>query len=84
MQIEKSLRYLFSAVKDLIGKGEFGVVYKGLLNNSKLVAIKTVQKNSTKKVFTALLLEIKLMIYIGHHPCIVEFLGAITRNVNQC
>jgi len=58
-------------------------VFKGTLNGSKTVAVKTVHKFPTKKIFTALLTEIKIMIYVGYHPNIVEFVGAMTRNFKQ-
>jgi len=58
------------------------VVYRGVLNSSKTVAIKT-SKDCDKKAFQNLLLEIKVMIHVGYHPCVVEFLGAITKNIKQ-
>jgi len=59
-------------------------VYKGELNNNKVVAVKTVNNNPTRKSFNALLTEIKVMIYVGYHPNIVEFLGAVTKNIKHC
>ncbi|XP_038071902.1 ephrin type-A receptor 3-like [Patiria miniata] len=69
----------------LIGKGSFGVVYKGFAYgtvNGKPdyypVAIKGLKENAAADMKQSFLEEIRLMIDIGRHPNILSVLGCCT------
>ncbi|CAL8116985.1 unnamed protein product [Orchesella dallaii] len=71
-------------IKDVLGSGAYGTVYKGILKGdfegqTSPVAIKTVDPSSDKMYFTALLSEVKMMCYVGKHENIVNFIGACTQ-----
>lgn len=79
-----------------LGIGEYGVVYKGsILNNNNAtnrhnqndenrrieVAIKTVKPSMGTTALHALLMEVKVMLYVGNHPNIVQLIGCNTGNL---
>ncbi|ODN00447.1 Vascular endothelial growth factor receptor 3 [Orchesella cincta] len=78
-----------------LGEGEFGVVYKGSVMRqneaengvstieSIPVAVKTVKPNSNITCLRSLLKEVKVMIYAGMHPRIVQMIGCCTENIRK-
>ncbi|CAG7719176.1 unnamed protein product, partial [Allacma fusca] len=68
--------------RSLLGKGEFGLVYKGDFYGL-VVAVKTVKPSADIEMFKAILEEVKIMDYIGEHPNIIKFLGAETSNIQK-
>lgn len=47
------------------------------------VAVKTVKSDASIEYLKALLKETKVMIYIGKHPNIAEFVGCCTKNLEK-
>lgn len=68
---------------DVLGSGAFGIVFKGRLDKSKVVAIKTVPKDADQSKLTALLSEAKIMSYVGNHPNIVALLGVELQSLKK-
>jgi len=73
----------------IIGYGQFGVVFRGKLtrpgdNEGVLVAVKTLKPYADKEYLLALLREVKLMIHVGSHPNVLEFIGCCTDKLNEC
>jgi len=66
----------------VLGSGAYGSVYKGSLNGIP-VAVKTTNANADLSYLKALLSELKIMIYLGKHPSLVEFLGSDTSKLNK-
>ena len=68
----------------LVGSGEYGRVLKatarGILGGHNLttVAVKTLKENPELEKLNALMSELKILIYIGNHPNLVNLLGACT------
>lgn len=62
-------------------------MFRSKLDNSKTVAVKTIQKSnysgSNFQNLAALLSELKIMIYIGKHPNIVQLIGAQTTELHK-
>jgi len=50
---------------------------------NKFVAVKTPQENVTTENFKSTLSELKILMYVGYHPCIVEFLGSVTKHIEK-
>lgn len=74
--------------RSVIGSGEFGVVKRGTLkfipNGDPIqVAVKSTEDGADAKYLTALLSEIKLMIYLKKHENIVTILGACTSDLEK-
>jgi len=65
-----------------LGSGEFGIVYSGTFKNTS-VAIKTTQPDAEVEYFRAMLKELKVMIHIGKHENIVNFLGFNTEYIRK-
>jgi len=61
----------------ILGFGEFGVVYKGRLEN-QTVAVKTVKEGVEKVYLKSLMLELKILMLVRNHDCIVSLVGAKT------
>jgi len=74
--------WVFSDFTKLLGLGAHGAVYKGLLRGFP-VAIKTVNKNAGKSYLKALLSELKIMIYLGKHEHVMEFIGSDTTGLHK-
>ncbi|XP_072167395.1 fibroblast growth factor receptor-like [Diadema setosum] len=78
------VRHTRIETQTVLGKGQFGIVYRGRLRKSDgekgeiAVAIKTVKENATRSMKQDFLNEIKLMIEIGNHPNIVAVLACCT------
>jgi len=76
----------------ILGQGEFGIVYKGKVNLDNIMAdaafktTKSTGRNNleaTRKQVKSLISELKLMIYIGRHPNLINLLGAYTRQLQE-
>jgi len=70
----------------ILGKGEFGVVFKGTVEKGgtlEEVAIKTTKSSNNAQYIRNLLSELKVMIYIGEHPNIVRLVGANTDDIRN-
>ncbi|XP_068992327.1 uncharacterized protein [Neodiprion pinetum] len=71
-----------------LGSGSFGIVWKARAKTIRrpevisVVAVKTVRPTASLRCMKALLRELKILIYLGHHPNIVSLLGACTRNLD--
>jgi hypothetical protein len=59
----------------VLGSGAFGIVFKGVLDEKNVVAVKTVAKGADESKLAALLSEVKIMSYVGKHPNIVQLYG---------
>lgn len=70
-----------------LGSGNYGTVYKGVLSrngSTVVVAVKTVDPDNTDvHCFKSLLLELKVMSYLGKHPNVVALLGASTTGIRD-
>ncbi|KFB47609.1 hypothetical protein ZHAS_00015579 [Anopheles sinensis] len=72
-----------------LGEGEYGVVLmaeaKNILPNerSTTVAIKMMRYSDDDTIKKAMLAELKIIILIGQHLNIVNFLGAVTENIDK-
>jgi len=66
----------------MLGSGQFGMVFKGECMN-KVVAVKTVAPHADKEYLKSLLNELKILIHIGQHPGIVNFIGAQTGELRE-
>jgi len=64
----------------VLGSGAFGLVLMGKVEMTP-VAVKTVQRNADKQYIKALLSELKIMIYLGHHDNLVPVVGAYTKDL---
>ncbi|CAL8132866.1 unnamed protein product [Orchesella dallaii] len=64
-----------------IGSGQFGVVYATTLNDQK-VAVK-VSKERNKECVKSIMSEIKIMVFLGEHKHILNFVGAYTRELKK-
>jgi len=68
----------------IIGEGTFGLVRKAMrAPSNRCVAVKTTKESTTTEAFKAILVELKIVMYVGYHPNIVEFFGAITTNIRN-
>ncbi|XP_046621164.1 uncharacterized protein LOC124305627 [Neodiprion virginianus] len=71
-----------------LGRGSFGIVWKARAKTIRrpeaisVVAVKTVRPTASLRCMKALLRELKILVYLGHHPNIVSLLGACTRNLD--
>jgi len=70
-----------------LGKGEYGSVYKGNLDDSNYsteVAVKVIEPETIDaSCFKLVLSELKVMTYVGEHPNIVRLIGANTSEIEQ-
>lgn len=69
-------------LKEKLGEGAFGEVYKGevQIDGEKLpCAVKKVKENATTLEKRDLLNELKIMVRVGDHPNVVSLVGACTR-----
>ncbi|OXA48438.1 Fibroblast growth factor receptor 2 [Folsomia candida] len=72
-------------IEDEINRGSFGIVYAGWLHRDDgniKVAIKTHIGNLVTE-FKALLCEVKILAYLGHHENILKFYGACTERIKK-
>lgn len=77
---------LFLDERHILGKGAFGIVYKGILtkpDGPTVVAIKTVVNTVDVSYFKVLLSELRVMTNLGVHPNIVNLVGAVTSNIEN-
>ncbi|CAL8112443.1 unnamed protein product [Orchesella dallaii] len=76
-------------LQNIIGKGNFGLVYKATCsisaeNDSVLsVAVKIPHPNCAKESFKSLLSELKILSYVGSHPNVVGFVGAYIKEIGR-
>ncbi|CAG7815389.1 unnamed protein product [Allacma fusca] len=73
---------LFTDKTSILGKGAFGLVVRGKYLGDP-VAVKTTLPNAEVSYFKALLSELKVMAYIGSHPNVVHFIGAVTNRIKE-
>ena len=72
-----------------LGAGEFGVVYKAIARGIQkceqetIVAVKMLKNGADDELVRALVAELKIMIYLGPHPNVVDLLGAVTENIHK-
>ncbi|XP_074644515.1 fibroblast growth factor receptor 3-like [Tubulanus polymorphus] len=70
----------------LLGQGAFGQVFEAYLSNHNgnqtplKVAVKKLRANASIEEQEALKTELEQMLYVGHHPNIVNLLGASFKN----
>jgi len=63
----------------LLGKGEHGAVYSGNISSRKEnVAVKTTCLSLSAASAKQLLTEIKILIHVGKHENVINFIGAYT------
>ncbi|XP_046746419.1 vascular endothelial growth factor receptor 1-like [Diprion similis] len=71
-----------------LGRGLFGIVWKAIAKTIRrpeaisVVAVKTVRPTASLHCMKALLRELKILVYLGHHANIVSLLGACTKNLD--
>lgn len=65
-----------------IGEGQYGIVYRGQFRHLP-VAVKTIKKTADVKYFKAILMEIKILCFVGEHRNLVNIIGASTRNIRK-
>ncbi|XP_035713628.1 macrophage colony-stimulating factor 1 receptor 1-like isoform X2 [Folsomia candida] len=66
----------------ILGSGQFGVVLRGKLRG-KDIAVKTVQGNVDRESLLSFMDEIKVMIYLGSHPNLIELVGSDTKGLEK-
>ena len=59
----------------MLGSGEFGIVHPGFFNG-EAVAVKTFKRSIQVDDFKEILLEFKIMAYLGDHSNVIKFVGA--------
>ena len=52
-------------------------------DEATIVAVKTITPHADDMYFRALLMELKIMAYIGKHVNVVSLLGAVTENIEM-
>jgi len=65
-----------------LGSGEFGIVYKGRLEDRD-VAVKTVQQNIEKIYIKSLMVELKILMMLKEHENIISLVGATTSKLGS-
>ena len=65
-----------------LGEGEFAFCYRGKCNGVT-VAVKMLKNSVQTEDFKNYLKEVKLMAYIGQHPNIIQFYGAVIEKLDQ-
>jgi len=76
----------YSDQRSILGQGQFGIIYNGQCErNGEItsVAFKTSKDSENVQSVKSLLAEIKLLIYIGSHPNIIELIGAYTEQIQD-
>jgi len=76
----------YSDQRSILGQGQFGIIYNGQCERNgenKSVAFKTTKDSTNVQSLKSLLAEIKLLIYIGSHPNIIELIGAYTEQIQN-
>ena len=68
----------------ILGKGEFGIVYRGLAHSlptvargPTVVAVKTLINSAQPQHIDLFIEEFKVMVKVGHHINIVNLLGIV-------
>ena len=65
----------FVAKDTVLGSGEFGIVHPGFFNGDA-VAVKTFKRSIEIDDFKEILIELKIMAYLGDHSNVIKFVGA--------
>lgn len=72
---------------NVLGSGAFGIVRKaeavGIIEKGvkTTVAVKVAKRHHDSLFIKALVSELKIMIYLGQHPNVVNLLGACTKDL---
>jgi len=67
---------------NIIGVGNFGIVYKGIAKGEE-IAVKGPSVDCPKSTFKAFVAEICILCHLGSHENIVEFVGAYTEEMRK-
>ncbi|PFX27312.1 Angiopoietin-1 receptor [Stylophora pistillata] len=70
-------------LKEKLGEGAFGEVYRGLVRMDGQVracAVKSIKENAREKDRKDLLNELQIMVTVGEHPNIISLIGACTNS----
>lgn len=75
-------------MSNTLGMGAFGCVYKAQFvkkdGYEQIVAVKMVNPEEVDVTcFKALLTEVKIMSYVGGHENVVQFIGAVTKEIKE-
>ncbi|XP_022795156.1 inactive tyrosine-protein kinase transmembrane receptor ROR1-like isoform X1 [Stylophora pistillata] len=69
-------------LKEKLGEGVYGEVYKGLVRvggQVRACAVKRIKENAGEKDRKDLLNELQIMVTVGEHPNIISLIGACTK-----
>lgn len=66
----------------ILGEGQYGFVTMAEMEGVS-VAVKAVKPHTDKMYIKALLIELKIMIYLGKNPNIVGLIGAVTNELDR-
>ncbi len=88
---DEKVEFAFSKLElgTLLGSGEYGRVLKARARgifadqNWSTVAVKTLKLNPEREKLNALMSELKILIFIGKHPNLVNLLGACTERLHD-
>ncbi|CAL8103213.1 unnamed protein product [Orchesella dallaii] len=87
-EYEISMDKLELDLENPLGKGMYGIVYRGSYKkkdgHNLPVAVKTFQSGlMDANCFKALLYELKVMTYLGHHNNVISLVGAVTSEIKS-
>ena len=91
IEVDRNAKWWFDiylAGETILGKGEFGIVYKGLAHSlptvvkgPTIVAVKTLINTSNPQQVALFIEEFKVMVEAGHHVNIVNLLGIVQEGI---
>lgn len=77
------LKFVYDSDKsEILGEGQFACCFRGKFNGT-IVAVKMLKSHVQTEDFKNYLNEVKLMAYIGQHPNIIQFYGAVIEKLEQ-